>query len=299
MRQRVDELESSKALRENATQYQHLVESSVDWVWMIDLDGHHTFTNQAIESFLGYQPAEILGVSSYQLMHPDDRGPAQQLVRQSIEQKTGWSKAAIRWLHKDGTVRFSESSAQPVLDPEGYLTGFSGIDRDITERKQLEEELAQSRDQLESLVETRTAELQSVIAQHQQTEKALRESEARWRSLTNNSPDHVVTLATDLTIEYVNYASPGLTVEQLIGTPLYSHVSEDRQAEIKAIHENVLRTGESATYETTFSAPDGTTIYYESIVNVRELHGKRIGLTVSARDITARKLAEEALRESE
>jgi PAS domain S-box-containing protein len=299
VRQRVDELESSVARHQNATLYRRLVESSVDWVWMVDRNGNHTFTNQTIESFLGYQPAEILGVSSYQFIYPEDQEPVLQLMRRSIQQKTGWSEVTIRWLHKDGTIRYSESSGQPVLDSEGRLTGFSGIDRDITERKKLEDELAQYRDQLEHLVETRTAELQSVIAEHKQTEEALRESEARWRSLTNNSPDHIVTLDADLNIEFVNYVSPGLTVEQLVGTPLYTYASEDRQAEIKAIHEKVLRTGESATYETNYNTPEGTIIYYESIVNVRELHGKKIGLLVSARDITARKQAEAALRKSD
>ena len=41
----------------------------------------------------------------------------------------------------------------------------------------------------------------------------------------------------DLNIQFLNYASPGLTVEELIGTPIYTLVGEDRQAEIKGILE--------------------------------------------------------------
>jgi PAS domain S-box-containing protein len=46
--------------------------------------------------------------------------------------------AKVRWLHKDGTVRLFESNAKPILDSEGSLIGFNGIDRDITESKRAE-----------------------------------------------------------------------------------------------------------------------------------------------------------------
>jgi PAS domain S-box-containing protein len=123
----------------------------------------------------------------------------------------------------------------------------------------------------------------------------LRESEARWRSLTESSPDHVVTLDTDLNIQFVNYPSPGLKVEELIGTPLYTYVAEERQLEVKGILESVLKTGEPASYETRYDSPDGSVICYESRVVPRVLLGETIGLTVNARDITERKRAEAEL----
>jgi len=139
----------------------------------------------------------------------------------------------------------------------------------------------------------------AIAAQRQQI-RARRESEERWRSLTETSPDHILTLDADLNIQFANFASPGLTVEELIGTPLYTYVEEERQAEIKAILEGVLRTGDDASYETIYHRPDGTVINYESRVTPRRLPGSDeiVGLTLSARDITARKRAEEALRTS-
>ncbi len=127
------------------------------------------------------------------------------------------------------------------------------------------------------------------------TLEALRESEARWRSLAQSSPDHILTLDTELNIQFVNYASPGLTVEELIGTPLHSYVAEERQLEIKAILEKVLTTGEPASYETEYHAPGGTT-YYESRVVPRILDGGTVGLTLTARDITERVQTEALLR---
>jgi PAS domain S-box-containing protein len=147
-------------------------------------------------------------------------------------------------------------------------------------------------------VQERTRTLAQELAQREQTERALRDSEALWRSLVTASPEHVLTLDTDLIIQFANRASPGLTVEKLVGTPLYAYVAEERRAEIRKILETVLRTGEPATYETEYPSPDGI-LYYESRVVPRNVAGKTVGLTVSARDLTNRKRAEMALSESE
>ena len=123
----------------------------------------------------------------------------------------------------------------------------------------------------------------------------LQQSEARWRSLTENSPDHILTLDTDLRIQFANFASPGLTLEELIGTPLHQYVEgQDKQVEVKAILENVLKTSDQASYDTVYNISDGGTIYYESTVVPRKLEGSEgiIGLTVSSRNITDRKQAE-------
>jgi PAS domain S-box-containing protein len=139
------------------------------------------------------------------------------------------------------------------------------------------------------------------ITQRKKAEQAQRESEARWRSLTETSPDHILMLDTELKIQFANFAPPGLTVDELIGTPLYTLVDRDRQAEIKTLLENAVETGTPNRYETVYHPPDGDDIHYESRVAPRTLSGSEnvVGLTVSARDITERKRAERALRDSE
>ncbi|MBU1877567.1 MAG: hypothetical protein KJ734_01340, partial [Chloroflexi bacterium] len=75
-------------------------------------------------------------------------------------------------------------------------------------KQQLVDELAALRQ--------RISELEASEPEHKRSEKALLESEARWYSLTMNSPDHILALDMDLNIQFVNYASPGLTLEELI-----------------------------------------------------------------------------------
>jgi PAS domain S-box-containing protein len=174
----------------------------------------------------------------------------------------------VEHVHYDpqGAERFVEVHSYPLFDSQGNLERAIEYTLDITERKQAEE--------------------------------ALRESEARWRSVTEHSPDHVILLDTDLNIQFLNYPSPGLTMEELIGTPLYTYVTEEKQHEIRGILEQVLATGEPAGYETSYSTPDGDTIYYESRVVPRTVEGKIVGLAVNARDMTEHKRTEQALREA-
>jgi PAS domain S-box-containing protein len=166
----------------------------------------------------------------------------------------------------DGRERYVEVYSYPLFDNQGNVVRAIEYTLDITERKQAEE--------------------------------SLRESEARWRSVTENSPDHVILVDCELNIQFVNHPSPGLTIDELIGTPLHTYVTEDRQQEIRETLERVVETGEPATYETTYSAPDGGSIYYESRVVPRLVGDQIVGLTVNSRDITEHKRAEETLRDA-
>ena len=100
-------------------------------------------------------------------------------------------------------------------------------------------------------------------------------------------------------IQYANFPSPGMQMEDLIGRHLYTFAGPDRQQEIKEIQESVLHTGKPASYETDFQGPRSK-IYYESRVVPHRIPGSDEikGLMLTAREITQRKLAEQRLRDS-
>ena len=142
-----------KALKQSEEKYRRLVETTTDWVWSVDAEGHHTYGNPAIEKLLGYKVKEIVGSSAFQFIHPDDEKPVKEIFQRCIEQRRGWNNLEIRWLHKDGSTRLFESSATPILDESDTVIGFSGVDRDITVRKRAENELRQKEARFRSYFE--------------------------------------------------------------------------------------------------------------------------------------------------
>lgn len=200
------------------------------------------------------------GMTCYRLLHGRDQ-PCDNREHPCPLQKTRLTKQPVitehLHLNETGETQHVEVFSYPILDGAGNISYLIEYTQDITERKRFEE--------------------------------SLRESESKWRSLIENSPDHIMMLDKDLNIELVNYPSPGLMVQDLIGTPLYEYVDEGSEY-VKGVLEGVLKTGKPAQYETTYHAPDGSEIYYETYVTPRRLPGSSeiTGLTLGSRDITRR-----------
>jgi PAS domain S-box-containing protein len=109
------------------------------------------------------------------------------------------------------------------------------------------------------------------------------------KTVLDQSPNNIVLLDKDLCILYANRLSPGLTLQDLIGLPLYTLVEKDRQDVIRKKLAGTLRTGRSSSYENEFETPDGDTITYESEVALWKVKNKKRGLILTARDISAQK----------
>lgn len=121
-----------------------IVETSKDWIWAIDLDGMHTYSNPAVKNILGYTSDEIIGSHSFNLMHDDDKELVKSNLENWIRDRQGWNNLVLRWQHKNGGYRYLESNAVPSFNAEKELVGFIGVDRDITERIQFEKSLQDS-----------------------------------------------------------------------------------------------------------------------------------------------------------
>ena len=121
------------------------------------------------------------------------------------------------------------------------------------------------------------------------------EAEARFRSIAENSPDHILLLDKDLVIRYVNHASPGMTIEQLIGSPLYTFVEENDRKRVEQILRDVIRTRRPDVYETEYITGDRDVIYYESRVSPLLSGNSASGLVVNSRDISHHKELEKQL----
>jgi PAS domain S-box-containing protein len=144
LRQRVRQ--QTKVIQNREEMYRSIVETTNEWIWATDSAGKLTYSNPAVEPILGYRPDEIVGKDGLMLMHAEDRHQFEQLRSGLKAQNAGWAGLVLRWRHKNGQYCFLESNAVPVLGDDGELAGYRGSDRDITERKQMEQELAKARD---------------------------------------------------------------------------------------------------------------------------------------------------------
>ena len=133
---------AEEEIHEQAETIASIVETSQDWIWAVDLQGEHTYTNYAVDHLLGYQQDELVGKPVFDHLHEEDREIVKAEFPRWISKKQGWKDLVLRWRHKDGSLRYLESSALPTFNVNGEITGFLGVDRDITERKQAEETLS-------------------------------------------------------------------------------------------------------------------------------------------------------------
>lgn len=129
------------ALRESEEKFRQLTEAAPDWIWEMDAEGRITYSNPAIVDITGYRVEEIFGVSAYNFIHPDEIEPIGILLEDCIKNRKGWKNFEKRWIHKDGSIRIFEAAGVPVFDANDKVVGFRGIDRDITEKKRVTDEL--------------------------------------------------------------------------------------------------------------------------------------------------------------
>jgi PAS domain S-box-containing protein len=110
------------------------LESLDEWVWEMDLNGIHTYSNAAVEKILGFKVEEVVGFSTTKLWPRIDSRNNEEKLKEYLQQGKGWKNYSAYFIHKDGSVKILLSSAIPVYDQNNKLKVYRGIDRDITER---------------------------------------------------------------------------------------------------------------------------------------------------------------------
>jgi PAS domain S-box-containing protein len=139
VRHNYNELEKKEQkLRESEENYRRIVETSFEGIWVLDSQFRIIQVNSRLAEILGYQPQEIRGRSITDFIHPYDlpnhefhAAVRREWVRDRYEQ---------RYLHKDGTWRWTLVSATPVFSHEEFIGSFTII-TDISERKSAEDAL--------------------------------------------------------------------------------------------------------------------------------------------------------------
>lgn len=130
------------ALQESEKRFQDVAASTGEWIWETDDKGRYVYSSPVVERLLGYKPSEVLGKFFYDFFCPDEREQLKSAAFETFRRREPFVGLVHRNMNKDGHVVTLETSGVPILSDDGKLLGYRGADRDVTERKRLEERLS-------------------------------------------------------------------------------------------------------------------------------------------------------------
>jgi PAS domain S-box-containing protein len=116
-------------------------EHAADMIALVDVSGKRLYNSPAYQKVLGYTPKELSATSAFEQIHPDDREKVIQAAKEARECGSG-KTLEYRIRHKDGNWRVLESTASVIRNRLGQAEKLVIVNRDITERKRAEEQLA-------------------------------------------------------------------------------------------------------------------------------------------------------------
>jgi PAS domain S-box-containing protein len=140
-------------LEASAQRFKNLIESTSDWVWEVDKDGVYTYVSPKIKDLLGYEPDEVVGKTPFDFIVEDDMERVSEFFKKKVISKEPFFNLENTNRHKDGHLVVLETNGVPFFDENGQLKGYRGVDRDITERKKVQEALKNSEERLKILFE--------------------------------------------------------------------------------------------------------------------------------------------------
>jgi PAS domain S-box-containing protein len=303
---------SESALRESDHRFTALLYNLPEKVFHKDRESVYVSCNRNYAVEFGLEPEQMVGKTDYDLF-PAEMAAKYRADDHRIMVSGGTAEIEESYYTPTGEERIIRTVKAALPDEHGQVTGILGIFSDITERKRAETKLQQAHDELERRVEERTAELTEVnrqlqreVDERKRIEAALRQSEERYKLAVWGSG--VGIWDWDIGTGKVYYSPRWKRLfgyaEHEIGEAFEdwsSRLHPDEREWILKLQEDFLAgTSVTATAEYRLRHGDGTYRWISAhALVVRDERGKACRLVGSHGDITDRKTAEEALRQSE
>jgi len=280
-------------LRRSRDQWERTFATVPDMIAILDREHRIVRVNKAMADRLGVAPEKAVGLHCYEVVHGTSAPHGLCPHALSCEDR----REHTAELHEPRLGGDFLVSTTPMCDDQGNLVGSVHVARDITERKQAEEELRKAKETLEVRVRERTAELTAEIEERKLAEARLGVASQYARSLIESSLDPLVTINAEGRITDVNEATikaTGATRVELIGTDFSEYFTEPAKA--REGYRQVFAEGFVTDYPLTIRHRDGrlTDVLYNASL-YRDTRGGIRGVFAAARDVTERKRAEAAV----
>ncbi len=250
-----------QSLEKSAQQWNSTFNAISDVVCIIDPEGKMIRCNNAANILFKKPNKEIIGKTCWEILNCSP-----EILKKCpiINAHKTYKREVLTQQIDD---KWFHSSVDPIVDNKNNMIGSVHIISDITKYKLSQNEL--------------------------------KESEEKWRMLTENSAEYITTIDLEGIIQFINH-TVSIPKEQVIGTSFYSYFSDKFSQDIKNCIERVKNTGKPDSYYTEYVSPkDGNISNYEARVGPIIKSDKIVGFVISSLDITERKKSENILRESE
>ena len=255
-------------LKESEEKYRLISETAYDLIGVLNNKFKYEYINEtAFQQILGYSSKDLLGKSALIFTHPNDIASTVNALTEGFKQGEGG--AELRFRHKEGHWVWIEAKGKTFIDKDGKLNAIV-ISRDITNRKF--------------------------------SEKKLKESEEKYRLISENANEIITVQNEDFQIEYVNEIALknilGYCADEVIGKPTFQFAHpDDRKETILSFNKLLMK--ESLPLQSRYKHKDGRYVWLEiNLETYFNSQGEKKYLTIS-RDITKIKEAEQKLRSSE
>jgi len=273
LQQEIEELRKSKVKYEQTIETLHkkgeyfkaITQNSSDIIIIVDKLGTITYVNPSVERFLGYKTEELIGKSAFSFIMPADLPRAVYDFGRAVLTKDVIIPNAFRVKDKDGSEHILEGVGNNLLD-DPTVAGFVMNVRDITKRRQAEDDL--------------------------------RLSEEKFRTLVENTNDVLFYLDTE---GHFTYISPAIKrfaryeVDDILGQHFSRFIHPDDLPDLLASFRRTS-SGELEAYDFRILAKDGLTLHVRTSSRPVFENSQPRGLTGIMTDITKLKQAEEALK---
>lgn len=130
-----------RALEESIKRFQDIAEISADWIWEVDTTGTYTYVSKGAYTLLGYSQEEIIGKKYYDLMTDIEAQRVKEIFTLIAQRNEPFFDLENNVIDSKGKEHTTLTSGAPIFDALGICIGYRGVDRDITERKLLEEQV--------------------------------------------------------------------------------------------------------------------------------------------------------------
>ncbi|MHA1219938.1 MAG: PAS domain S-box protein [Candidatus Heimdallarchaeaceae archaeon] len=164
--------QAEEKLKKSEERFRDISFSMADWIWEVDKDGRYIFASGKVKEILGYESSELLGKTPFDFMSEDEAKRVGEIFKEIASEKKQIVDLENWNLSKQGEKVNLLTNGVPLLNENGELIGYRGVDKDITKRKIAEEKLKEAHEMLQTVnsnlerkVEERTIEIKKLLKQ--------------------------------------------------------------------------------------------------------------------------------------